>query len=47
MKRLATGLALLAVAGCGGGGDRKSAGGDEGAPRSQTTRVDVIESSGK
>jgi S1-C subfamily serine protease len=41
---LAIGLALLALAGCGGGDDDRPRG-DE--PRSETTRVEVIESSGQ
>jgi S1-C subfamily serine protease len=45
MRRLATGLALLALAGCGDdGGDDRSSG--DGA-RSQTTRVEVIENAGR
>ena len=48
MRRLAIGVALLALAGCGGGDDDPpQRGGDESAPRSQTTRVEVIESSGR
>jgi S1-C subfamily serine protease len=46
MRRLAIGLALLALAGC-GAGDRPPSAGDESTPRSQTTRVEVIESSAK
>ena len=48
MRRLALLAALVALAGCGGGGDDdqpSSGGGDE--PRSQTTRVEVIENSGE
>jgi S1-C subfamily serine protease len=41
-------MALPALAGCGlGGGDDRPPAGDEGAPRSETTRVEVIESSGE
>ena len=49
MRRLAIGVALLALAGCGGGDDddRPQGGGDESAPRSETTRVEVIENSGR
>jgi S1-C subfamily serine protease len=49
MRRLAIGVALLALAGCGGGGDDdpSQGGGGESAPRSETTRVEVIESSGR
>jgi S1-C subfamily serine protease len=48
MRRLAIGVALLALAGCGGGDDDPpQRGGDESAPRSETTRVEVIESSGR
>jgi S1-C subfamily serine protease len=48
MRRLAIGVALLALAGCGGGDDDPpQGGGDESAPRSETTRVEVIESSGR
>jgi len=49
MRRLAIGVALLALAGCGGGDDDDppQGGGDESAPRSETTRVEVIESSGR
>jgi S1-C subfamily serine protease len=48
MRRLAIGVALLALAGCGGGDDDPSqGGGGESAPRSETTRVEVIESSGR
>jgi S1-C subfamily serine protease len=49
MKWPAIGLALLALAGCGGGGDddRSRGGGGDGAPRSETTRVEVIENSGR
>ena len=46
MRRLAIGIALLALAGCGGDDDRQPVGGDD-APRSETTRVEVIESSGE
>jgi 2-alkenal reductase len=48
MRRLAILIALAALAGCGDGGDDSSSsggGGDE--PRSQTTRVEVIENSGR
>jgi S1-C subfamily serine protease len=46
MRRAATLIALAALAGCGGGGDDDSAGGgDQG--KSETTRVEVIESSGQ
>jgi S1-C subfamily serine protease len=49
MRRLAIAIALLALAGCGddddGGKGPVGGGGDDGA-RSQTTRVEVIESSG-
>jgi S1-C subfamily serine protease len=45
---LATALVLPALAGCGGGDDdRPRGGGGEGAPRSETTRVEVIENSGR
>jgi S1-C subfamily serine protease len=44
---VAIAIALLAPAGCGDGGDDRPSGGDEGAPRSETTRVEVIESSGR
>jgi len=49
MRRLAIGVALLALAGCGGGDDDDppQGGGDESAPRSATTRVEVIESAGR
>jgi S1-C subfamily serine protease len=48
MRRLAIGVALLALAGCGGGDDDPpQGGGDESAPRSETTRVEVIENSGR
>ena len=49
MRRLAIGVALLALAGCGGGDDDDppQGGGNESAPRSETTRVEVIESSGR
>jgi S1-C subfamily serine protease len=48
MRRLAIGVALLALAGCGGGDDDPpQGGGGESAPRSETTRVEVIESSGR
>ena len=49
MRRLAIGVALLALAGCGGDDDddRPQGGGDESAPRSETTRVEVIENSGR
>ena len=49
MRRLAIGVALLALAGCGGRGDDdpSQGGGGESAPRSETTRVEVIESSGR
>jgi len=47
MRRPAIAIGLLALAGCGGGGDRGPAGGDEGSARSETTRVEVIESSGR
>jgi S1-C subfamily serine protease len=46
MMRLAILIALLAIAGCGDGGDDEPAPSDDGA-RSQTTRVEVIESSGQ
>jgi S1-C subfamily serine protease len=47
MRRLGILIALLALAGCGDDDDKQpSGGGDEGA-RSQTTRVEVIESSGQ
>jgi S1-C subfamily serine protease len=49
MRGLAIGVALLAFAGCGGGDDdgRPRGGSSESAPRSETTRVEVIESSGR
>ena len=47
MRRLAIGIALLALAGCGGDDDDRQPVGDDGAPRSETTRVEVIESSGE
>jgi S1-C subfamily serine protease len=49
MRGLAIGVALLALAGCGGGDDDDppQGGGSESAPRSETTRVEVIESSGR
>jgi S1-C subfamily serine protease len=49
MRRLAIALALAALVGCGdGGGDDPAPGGSgEDAPRSDTTRVEVIESSGR
>jgi S1-C subfamily serine protease len=47
MRRLAILAALALVAGCGGGDDdRPSGGGGGDEPRSETTRVEVIENSG-
>jgi S1-C subfamily serine protease len=47
MRWLAIALALPAVAGCGFGDDDPPQGGGETAPRSETTRVEVIENSGR
>ena len=46
MRRAAILIALLALAGCGGGDDDDAQGGGE-AGKSETTRVEVIESSGQ
>ena len=45
MRRAAIVLALAALAGCGGGDDKDTASGDSG--KSETTKVEVIESSGQ
>jgi S1-C subfamily serine protease len=48
MRRLAILAALAVLAGCGGGDDDQPSGGGGGdEPRSQTTRVEVIENSGE
>jgi S1-C subfamily serine protease len=49
MRRLAVLLGLVALAGCGGGGDDDDGGGSGGgdAGKSETTRVEVIESMGR
>jgi S1-C subfamily serine protease len=47
MRRLGILIALLALAGCGDDDDKQPSGGGDDGARSQTTRVEVIESSGQ
>ena len=47
MRRAAILVALAALAGCGGGDDDEAAGGGDSGGKAETTRVEVIESSGQ
>jgi S1-C subfamily serine protease len=47
MRRMGILIALLALAGCGDDDDKQPSGGGDDGARSQTTRVEVIESSGQ